>query len=494
LRFSKDSPPRSSRLLRTPGQQVIALYFAIAYLVPAAGNAVFRDELASDFLYYEPTAAAFLLPSITFCLCIALVSRRRSLKNIRRPIRFGRALIGLERFYAAIRLPFALGALSLTALYFGTGLNAYRYHEVGISDSESPLLIVTNVINAMLMVDVLRTLFMLPHQRAHLLTRRFYEDILMSIALLLSASGAMSVFVGLVGVAHGFVPHLCGQRLFVRPGRPLAARLKGFGGSVLVVVFVLFPASWLIGEGIKASSAGQDEVLSGAVLAAERTIGGENWLRSYALYLLDRCSVYYYSVRLTATEPRTEIATGGVPLWRVPLETLAFRADFLLGRPFKLDRPTVPSMMRLNYLLLAEDASRRPRAGSAPGVIAAFRYMFPSSLTIILGALYLAWIAQVIDVMLWRHEGYSLSIVGAGLLLIGFEQFLQSPFDLLMLIDGSVINVTLIYWIYRTSLAHVKADDAAMASEDRRRRGLAAPRRALVAMPQPITSLGVESR
>jgi hypothetical protein len=495
LRFSDGSSPGSSRLFRTPGQQVIALYFAIAYLVPAIGTALFRDELMSDFFFYEPTVAAFLLPSVTFCLCIVLASRRWWLKRIRPKNRFGRVLIRLERLYAGIRLPFALGALSLTAFYFSTGLNAYRYNEVGISESESPLLIVTNVVNAMLMVDVLRTVFMLPSPRTRLLTRRFYEDLLISIALLLSASGALSVFVGLVGVGNALVPHVCRELLFVRPGRPFAVRLKSFAGSILVVVLVLFPASWLIGEGIKASSAGQDEVFSGALQAAERTIGDENWLRTYALYLLDRSSVYYYSVRLTATQPNTEVATGGVPLWRVPLETLAFRADYLLGRPLKLDRPDIPSIMRLNYFLLSEDAARHPRGGSAPGVIAAFRYMFPSWLTILLGALYLSWLAQVIDVMLWRQHGYSLSIVGAGVLLIGLEQFLQSPFDLFMLIDGSVINVTLIYWIYRTSLAHLKEGGENVAREDReRRRSLAVPRRALVAIPQLTPQMWTESR
>jgi hypothetical protein len=236
--------------------------------------------------------------------------------------------------------------------------------------------------------------------------------------------------------------------VFSPPDSPVLVQVKRTLSRGVVVV-TLFIAAWLAGEGIKATSSTREE---NTILGSAQSSAGDlaaNGAVEYFFYLIERSSIYYNSLLYTTYDlSDVPAVAGGSPIM-LPLKSLLFRADYLLGSPLRIEKPTVPSIMGLNYLLVIDRPNRYSRSGSAPGLIAAFTYALPFPINIVACSLYLLWFARTIDVLLWRRGRQKVSLVGLLLLYMFAEQFLQSPFDLLMVIDGATIFALLTYVLYR---------------------------------------------
>jgi len=134
---------------------------------------------------------------------------------------------------------------------------------------------------------------------------------------------------------------------------------------------------------------------------------------------------------------------GGVSPIVFPLATALFRVDYLTGGTLGVPRPEVSSLMQLNYQVLAT-GTIRDRAGTSPGVIASFDYVFPFPLNIILCVAYLGIVARLANVLLSQRRGETLSAGGIVLLLLSLGALFQSPFDLLALADDAAVKVLLL--------------------------------------------------
>jgi hypothetical protein len=228
--------------------------------------------------------------------------------------------------------------------------------------------------------------------------------------------------------------------------------------SSIAVVLAIFFLSEVIGSIVKVGRATDfmSIVTDNDQLAA--IIGmpvGQPILVSFWYHIVERASIFYYSFQLTADAAFDQLRRGEPNAFYYPIQTLFFRLDLLLGHPYRLVKPELGSLMGLNYnLLVAVPFGTRP--GSAPGVLGSFSYVFPFPVNIIGAAIYLRWLANVGDALLVEHRGESLSLIGTGLVLMFLQVFFQSPFDFLMIVDGSVLYALMIVGMYLSK----KRDDS----------------------------------
>jgi len=213
---------------------------------------------------------------------------------------------------------------------------------------------------------------------------------------------------------------------------------------------LLFITAWLANEGIKATSVGNTDIITEATSSAVEVGSQERALSLFAHYLVERVSVYYYSVISSAEYAQGIPEYGRSASVVFPLSNMVFRLDYLLGNPFGVDRPESgkESVQRMNVHVISKNTSNLGRSGTAPGVIAAFNYPFFFPLNIIFCALFLAWVARIFNGLLWRHREQVVSVLGLLISYMFLEHWLQSPFDLLLIFDGSAIQVGLLYGIY----------------------------------------------
>jgi len=444
--------PRASRFVHN-GHRLVIFYFVVTYAWPWVGNVLLGDQLLSPFRQAPLTLYAVGLVAGTFLL-YTLFSRSVFLVPRRAPSRpkMSRWLATAGRTYSRYRLVPALAALWLASMYYATGLNSFRYSVLPLSEVGSPLLFVTNLVMTAVGVDLFVMMFLRNPADARPL-RRVIEDLILSVSYLLSTNGAMAVVVGLSALLCSIGPKSFSAIVFSTRNLFSLTSTRRLGMATVTIV-LLFTTGWLTNEGIKAASGGKADVVDAAVEAAQRVVSRDGWAILYIDYITSRTSVYYYSLLFSATDPDAEVAAvAELTPALLPLRNLAFRADFVLGQPFGIPRPEVTSMRRVNWLVLAENPAILPRAGASPGLIASFNYAMPLPLNVVFCALYLAWFARVVDLTLWRRGAQGVSLFGLFLLFIFWENFLQSPFDLMLIIDTAFLHVAAMYTLYRVERA-----------------------------------------
>jgi len=433
---------------------VIVVYFGIAYFLPTTSHLLYPGQLNSNYFQPPLTLIAGLQLAGVFGLFLLLESRAKPTDGFA-PSALTRLASWLIAVYDRWRLPFALASLMAAVSYFLNGLNGYRYAELGISETGSSLLLLVNLSNAVLGVDIFRMLFIKSVDDQREAWSQRVGNVVVAVAFLISAGGAFPVFIGLLALLHAVAPRMLKRLLFIPLERRGISEIRHIISRGLLIL-VLYWAAWLTGEGIKSVSNRSETVLGGAAVAAENVTGSEQWVRDYYFYLLERTSIYYYSFLYTVDHQAGVEAVADGPPILAPLRTLAFRLDFLTGGFWGVEKPEIPSIMRLNYLLTAVDPSRLPRAGTAPGVIGAFNYMVPLPLATLLCALYLSLVSRILSALIGHGKPVKASAIGLLTLYMFAEPFLQSPFDLLALIDGatvSVLGVCLLYLQERTAPA-----------------------------------------
>ena len=443
--------PRASRFVHN-GRRLVIFYFVVAYAWPWVGNVLLGDQLLSPFRRAPLTPYAVGLVAGTFLL-YTLFSRSVFLVPRRAPSRpkMSRWLATAGRTYSRYRLVTALAALWLSSMYYATGLNSFRYSVLPLSEVGSPLLFVTNLVMTAVGIDLFVMMFMRDPADARP-PRRVIEDLIFSVSYLFAANGAMAIVVGLSALLCSLGPKSFGSIVFSTRNLFSLSSARRLGRATVTIVF-LFATGWLTNEGIKAASGGKADIVDAAVGTAHRIVAMEGWVSQYVDYITVRTSVYYYSLLFSADDPDDVAAVAELTPALLPLRNLAFRADFVLGKPFGIPRPEVTSMRRLNWLVLAENPAILPRAGASPGLIASFNYAIPLPLNIAFCALYLAWFARVVDLTLWRRGAQGVSLFGLFLLFIFWENFLQSPFDLMLIIDTAFLHVAAMYTLYRMERA-----------------------------------------
>jgi hypothetical protein len=201
---------------------------------------------------------------------------------------------------------------------------------------------------------------------------------------------------------------------------------------------VIFPIAWFSGETIKASSTGDVTLVAAAASVADRVRSDDRFLENYLYYFISSISSYYYSFLFTVEAPRNELRYESVSPLLLPIETFMFRLDYLLGGLYEVERPAVGSLSQWNYVVMTSD-EQSSRVGTSPGVLASFIYVFGFPLNVLLCAVYLHWVSKATNLLVARHRSAVFSECGVLLFLLFVYDVFQSPFDILIVFDNSVL-------------------------------------------------------
>ena len=424
------------------GSRVVLVYFALTYWLPMIANLLLGDKLVSSYRIYPLTTAAIAQVFGVYCLFGAL---RTSGIPILPSVSFSeprRALQRVGSIYSRARTAVAVIALALAVVNFASGLTAYRYASESISEVGSPALLLMIIVNVLVMADLFYFMFVRSREeRIALGSRRYLENVLLSTALVVSASGIASMFQALVALFYSLAPATFDRCMFVSTNhRALKRRAVAlFAATVFGVIFAL---AWYSGQAIKVSSSADiTTLLDDPERIVAGVASGESASESFLYYLVERLSIYYYSLLFTVEASSDEIHQGAA--LALPLEGFLYRIDFLLGRPFGIPKREVASINQLNYQLLTVDRITS-RAGSSPGLIASFNYAFAFPLNVLLCALYVRWISRKIDAGLRQASASTLSWFGLLIVLQFIGPLFQSPFDALIILDEHVLYVILL--------------------------------------------------
>ena len=435
------------------GHVVIGGYFLASYVVPMMANLAFAENIVSSYTMYPLTwecvavvAAVYLLFALFDASKIPLAPAF-DVTSVRPPLEgLGRLYVGSRMVVAVVALP--IGVASLLA-----GQTSYRYSDEAISAAELvslAMLLATIVLNVVITVDFVYRIFVSREAAAKMGWRRTTENVLLALALVMTANGILSLFQALIALVWSLQPPIVDRLLFTPTRREqikmrdLLKRGATAGGSAIVYVAVLLVA-WYYGTLIKVSSS---EGLGMSLFDRDLMMvlsGGvdEGSLRGALYNFVERYSIFYYSLLYTIVGPTVEQSYDAVSTLAYPLQTLLFRVDYLLGGPFEIVKPEVGSIAQLNYRLLTAGVLRI-REGSAPGLIASFNYVLAFPLNIVCCALYLRWLSNRVEALLSGQRHRRLSLLGVLLLITFLQVFFQSPFDFLMLIDDAVIYMVLL--------------------------------------------------
>jgi hypothetical protein len=295
------------------------------------------------------------------------------------------------------------------------------------------------VLNAIVTLDVFHSMFVEVTRARRPRLRRRITDCLMTLALLLAANGVLSAFLGLTAVLWSTFPRGFRRVAFIPPGHYTVTRIAKIGVAI-VLLSAMFCVAWVVGNIVKSSSTTSLQTIAeNPSLLFEYVLAGDAPLATAAAYAVERQSVHYYSLLYTTAVPRSDLQPDGHSVILYPLRTLWWRFDYLLfGNRLGEARPSIGSVMQLNYRLLTE-GPLSDRAGTSPGLVAAFNYILPPVLAVLAGALYLRCLSPLLGILFYQRSGEQLSPIGALLAVQFVGVFFQSPFDLLIVVDDGFL-------------------------------------------------------
>ncbi len=425
----------------TDGQKVVTAYFGLFLLVPMLGGWLLGDVIAGSYIVRPLTAEAMLL-IVGGYIGFLLLGAVRLLPPVRAAA-LHRLLCRLGVSYLRVRPVIAAVMFLVAVSFFVGGGNSYRYAVERISDAGSRIVFVSAMLIIVASVDLCYCIFVRWRHRPSATLQRRTADAMIGGALVLFANGTASLLLAGLACACVLLPGLTRRFLFVRARSVTPVRLlKATAAVIALAAFV--PLAWTAGETIKRSSAG--DPLSWNLFRSEvRRITSSETLQTWGVYLVSTVSTHYYSTRFAAELPAGELASRGVATPAVlPIQSMLFRLDYLLGAPLGIGRPDPGSLSRLNYVMLTPPALQNDRAGTSPGMVASFAYAFPFPASILALALFARGVASLIDTALGRRRNDVLSGVGVFLLLLFLLGAFQSPLDVLILFDENAIYLMLL--------------------------------------------------
>lgn len=427
------------------GQRLITAYFVLFYLVPLVGNSVFGEKIETIYTVAPVTPYAILLLVGVFVLCLIM---SRGPRVAMAPALLVSATRNTAKLvggaYRRQRLPLAIVSLPFSVQHFVSGASGYRYLTEGVSEADSLFLLLIVVLNLIVTVDLFFCMFVRRDERPPFLSRRYVENVLLSLVLVITASGTAGMLVGLASMVYSLWPSWFHRSVFL-PKYQGILRKTGRAVITAALAIMVFGVSWMAGETIKMSTGERYQDLvsaSDALLEVVRETPG--FYENFGYHLISAISSHYYSLLFTADAPRDLLNAGTLSPLVHPLQSLAFRLDYLTGGMLEVPRPEYGSLSRLNYVVLTSEPVISLRQGTSPGLIASFNYVFISPFNILFCAIYLCLIARLTNSLLLAHQHKSLSGLGLVLLLFYMLVLFQSPFDFLILLDNAVIYTVLL--------------------------------------------------
>lgn len=442
--------------MRSPGTGVVMAFIALFYLGPMLATLALGNDLGQITRITPLTFSALAFLAVTLLLFFLLrhptMPRAPSLR-MRPLIQFLRRI---GRIYLQYRHMAAVFAFILALVVTLQGLNNYRYGTQSVLDRESPVLLLGIFVHRLVAVDMIWAMFARQARPEYGRLRHRSADILMSTAWVIGATGTADLMLGLIALIFAISPRLFSWIAFngkrqAQWNRTVRTTATFLGASVLLL------ASRLVGETIKSLPQRVGAVNVNVFVAtlvgtaSSPTFGPGNDF-GFDASLVERLGTYYYAFLLTHQQSWASLNDSNGWTVLAPLRTFGFRLDFLLGHPFGIDRPEVGSMARVNLLNLYTEIVNS-RQGATPGLLAAFNYAAFFPFNVILVALYMRWVAGFIDRLVAASRRSSrLSLPGSMILLVFIIFLFQSPFDLLRVLDPTVLILCLLWVIGKSGM------------------------------------------
>ncbi|MEQ1760393.1 MAG: hypothetical protein ABL986_18935 [Vicinamibacterales bacterium] len=414
----------------TNGQKVFVAYFAAFVFMPAVAQGVFGPNLAGIYWVVPANLNAVLTALFVFVSTLIGARVYQPRPSVGPPGLLRRAIVRAVEFYDRHRLPLSVLALVLSLAYLSAGFLSFRYMTVGISDQNSVLLLVGNILSTLILIDLTFRIFREPEPV--ILRKKQIENLIFALSFMALTNGTASSVIALAFLGFALIPSFFQRALFVEKGRS-AFRQGAKTLAAIGIAASLFLAAWVSGEAIKTSSSGNKDLVSSISDVVEET--RSDTAANYFYYLVSSLSTHYYAHTFMASTPREQILQEAPWPLALPFETLFFRAGYLVGAESR--RPEIGAFSRLNYVLLTAERVTE-RQGTSPGLLAAFEYAFGFPFGPLTAAIYAVWICSLFDRLV--APGRRLSFAGA-LLLLGMLLFVfQSPFDMLSIFDNTTLT------------------------------------------------------
>jgi hypothetical protein len=435
LQISQSSNRARFAFRPTSGALIILLYCAFTYGLPLILTQFVEFP---DLLYREvpnnPAAVLMLIAVLAiFVLLSGMPGRHAATAPSAAPLPF---------ISPALQLTFLVIAFGISLVSYARGYNDWRYGSESLSSAGSPLLLLFALIPALAKFLLFYYLFydreLTSRNDPSNLARRF----LLCATLLLTANGTVHLMYALLAVVFVVFPSTLRGTLFrdaPAPAHEARPKRRSLFKVVLLMAACLagVAAAYTLGEAIKRTEV--SGVLEG--------FSDPDFASTIVGWLIGRVSSSYYSLLASlhdfAFATRLDIFYDHL---MAPVRTFLFRVDYLLMHPFGVERPAEGSLMRINYLEISASGGNE-REGTSPGLLAGFLLAMPFPFNFMALLLYL-FVAQRFITTLVRGCCGELKLIGMVLYWPFMLTLFESPLDLMLVIDDSVLSFVLLLALY----------------------------------------------
>lgn len=156
-------------------------------------------------------------------------------------------------------------------------------------------------------------------------------------------------------------------------------------------------------------------------------------IQNYLNYLSTRLSLTYHS-HMNQFNLKMSIFTE-FQNFNIIIENISFRLNKIAGNFFSIPRPQYQSINRLNYELISNFEINKT-SGTSPGLIPSFKYFFGPFFGAFFSGIYFKVIIEFLFSRIKRNLFVTLIFS-----LVFFQSIFKSPFQTLLLIDKSFIEI-----------------------------------------------------
>ncbi len=402
------------------GFKIINSYFLVYLFLPLLNHIFFMtDEHFTVYYIADIYSGKFFIFLILFFIFFILM---RVIFNLPKTNKIGKFERFFSDFYKIInhnKVIISLFLLILILVLFDRNMSSYRYSG-SISNLGSNIYIIM-IIKSFIQVMLLWLLFYILDRKNIIGIKTKVSLFFLLYAWMYSASGVGDIFIGGIFFLVLLFPKIMSD--VMTNNEESKSIFSSFIKNIYTFIFfiVVLYAALIFGESIKGGT--------GFYLLIEAVEFNPFWLYER---MVEGVSSHYYSIiQFFDGYAQNRLLDYKNPI-SYPLETFLYRLSLIMGFD-EVSRPLLSSISHLNFMVLSDYQSAI--AGTSPGPVASFLFLFSSPLAMFVSLFYLALTIKIID-NFFCFKNKSLTLIGSLIILNQVIGLLQSPIDFLLIFDG----------------------------------------------------------
>jgi hypothetical protein len=431
---------------KTVGIYVVFLYCLIYYLLPIIGQYLFFDEIHSIYIRSQEYIWIFIwIPATLTLFSLIYCSLGDKLFIFSR--KWGWGCYWLIKSYLNNRSLIIIFYI-LCAIYFSWYLDSvfssFRYSSVGISESKEGIFSYL-IVKTLVQFDMIILFVFLQFSKKPKIINTFWLNLSVVVVYFSMVGGIADLILGLMVFGLLLYPKL--TRWLTFSTKKKIAFYKLFL-IVLVAIFALFLVIFF-GTMVKMGySYSQINAVEGLKFIPD--------IRPFSLYLIERFSSSLHSLDYVISNSLTPNNESYILLILESFQYRLFSILNTLGFNFINERPEFSGMSQYNFSIIS--TINDDRQGTSPGVFASFIYLLGVPLGFLWSAVYLVWIARVLN---WLFipclDKGKFNLAGYFSILFIFGFFFQSPIDLLNLLDNvAILNLLILVFASANKYSYLR--------------------------------------